>query len=691
MAEEPVLHIDFETRSTVDLREVGLHNYARHPDTDIWCMAAAIGDVEPEVFHGRGAISLEIKDHVEAGRPVYAHNAPFELAIWNNIMVPRYGWPELKPEQTHCTMAMVYAMGLPGNLEDAALAMGLRVLKDAEGRSLMLRMCRPRSNKDGKVTWWDDEDKLARLYEYCRQDVRVERELHKRLMPLSDKERQVWLLDYQINQRGVMIDVPTAKAAIKLADTMKVKYDEQMAVATNGAATSCTALAPIKEWLNEQGCHKALTGLAKADVTDLLADQTLAESARRVLVLRQEAGKASNAKFNVMVNQAGADDRLRNLVQYHGAATGRWAGRAVQVHNLPRDMPKAKVVEHVLQLVRDGQHEAIDMIYGPPLSMVSRCMRSFFVAPEGKMLLAADFSNVEGRGAAWFAGEQWKLDAFRAADAKTGPGIYELAYAKSFNVPVESVKNPSEERQVGKTMELAFGYQGGVGSFHVMGKTYGVKVSDERADEFKEAWRNAHPAIAGRLVQHRTGRWYRQGGIWNEIQKAAISAVEFPGEVYACGHPGRQAKFKVAGSFLWCLLPSGRAICYPYPKLLEGEYGPQLTYMTNPSPDDRKKGKVIKDPQNSAGWARVGTYGGSLFNNIIQGTCRDLLADCMLRLSALGANIVLHVHDEAVVEVDADKAEAARQKMQEIMRTPPAWAAGFPLWADCGVMKRYGK
>jgi DNA polymerase len=673
---EPVAHGDFETRSAVDLREVGLHNYARHESTDAWCFSWAIGDMEPEVWVPGDKFPDVMRRHIESGRQFHAWNAPFELAIWSEVMRRRYNWPAIRPEQTHCVMARAYAMGLPGALEDAALALGLPLLKDTEGRALMLRMCRPRSKPNQPIAWWDDLDKQERLRTYCQQDVRVEREVGRRVLPLSDKERQVWLLDYQINQRGVMIDVPTAKAAITLADTMKVKYDEQMAEATNGAATSCTALAPIKEWLNQQGCHKALVGLAKADVTELLADDTLPAAARRVLTLRQEAGKASNAKFNVMVNQAGDDNRLRNLVQYHGAATGRWAGRAVQVHNLVRDMPKAHIIEHVLELVRGGQHEAIDMIYGPPLSMVSRCMRSFFTAAPGKMLLAADFSNVEGRGAAWFAGEHWKIEAFRAADAKTGPGIYELAYAKSFNVPVESVKNPSEERQVGKTMELAFGYQGGAGSFHVMGKTYGVKVTDEKADEFKNAWRSAHPRIVG---------------TWYGIQRAAISAVKNPGEVYACGHPGRQAKFKVAGSFLWCLLPSGRAICYPYPKLLEGEYGPQLTYMTNPSPDDRKKGKVIKDPQNSANWARVGTYGGSLFNNIIQGTCRDLLADCMLRLSALGANIVLHVHDEAVVEVDADKAEAARQKMQEIMRTPPEWAAGFPLWADCGAMKRYGK
>ncbi len=686
-----VLHLDWETRSAADLREVGLWNYAHDATTDLWCGAYAFGDEEPAVWVPGQPCPAAITAHVKSGGPIYAWNAPFEMALWREVATPKHGWPSFRTEQFFCSMACGYAMGLPGNLEDAALAMGLRVLKDAEGRALMLRMCRPRSKPGQPVTWWDEDDKLARLYEYCRQDVRVERELHKRLMPLSDKERQVWLLDYQINQRGVMIDVPTAKAAITLADTMKVKYDEQMADATGGAATSCTALAPIKEWLNQQGCHKALTGLAKADVTELLADDTLPAAARRVLTLRQEAGKASNAKFNVMVNQAGADDRLRNLVQYHGAATGRWAGRAVQVHNLPRDMPKAKVVENVLTLVREGDYAAIDLIYGAPLSVVSRCLRSFFVAAPEKRLISGDFANVEGRGQAWFAGEQWKLDAFKAADAKTGPGIYELAYSRMFNVPVESVENPSEERQVGKVSELAFGYQGGVGSFHVMAKAYGVRASDEKADEFKEAWRDAHTAIAGRRVQHRSGRWYRQGGAWYDIQRAAINAVKNPGQVYACGHPGRQAKFKVAGSFLWCLLPSGRAICYPYPKLLEGEYGPQLTYMTNPSPDDRKKGKVIKDPQNSASWARVGTYGGSLFNNIIQGTCRDLLADCMLRLDGLGANIVLHVHDEAVVEVDADKAEAARQKMQEIMRTPPEWAAGFPLWADCGVMKRYGK
>jgi DNA polymerase len=355
-------------------------------------------------------------------------------------------------------------------------------------------------------------------------------------------------------------------------------------------------------------------------------------------------------------------------------------------------MPKADTVERIMELIRLGDDAVIDMIYGPPLTMASKCLRSFFTVPPGKKLISGDWSNIEGRGQAWFAGEDWKLRAFVEADAGRGPGIYELAYSRMFNVPVESVKDPSEERQVGKVSELAFGYQGGVGSFHTMGKNYGVKVEDEKANEFKEAWRNAHPKIAGTLaVSQSSGRSYRKGGVWKEIETAAINAVMHPGEAYQCGHPSRPAKYRMAGSFLWCLLPSGRAICYPYPKILEGAYGPMLTYMTVPSQDDKKKSKIIEDAKNASNWSRVGTYGGSLFNNIVQGFSRDFLADCMLRLDAAGAEIVLHTHDDINIEVEDAKTEGARLAMRAMMLGRPAWAAGFPLKAKPQIMQRYGK
>lgn len=700
-----LLHCDFETRSPLDLRKVGLHRYARHPDTDIWCLAVGFDDEEPTLCAPNNW-SMTQQDrmfaHVQGGGTVVAHNAPFELEIWNQIMVPRYGWPELKPEQMFCTMAQCYAMALPGALDDAALTLGLHVLKDTEGRSIMLKFARPwKIDEDGTIHWMDECPKftvngqemtgqqgLARLLAYCQQDVRVERELGKRLLPLSEKERKVWLLDYAINQRGVAVDIEAAKAAMAMAETVKERCSAELTEITGGAVQSITAVAALKEWIAEQGV--SVGSLAKQDVVDIL-DTDLPDPVHRALTLRQEAGKASTAKLDRMVDAAGTDSRLRNLYQYHGAATGRWAGRGVQVHNLPRDMPARDTVEQILSLVRSGSYEAIDAVFGPPLTMISKCLRSFFVAPPGKVLVSGDWSNVEGRGQAWFAGEQWKLDAFRKADAKEGPGIYELAYSRMFGVPVESVLDPSEERQVGKVSELAFGYQGGKGSFAKMGKNYGVKVAPEKAEEFKEAWRDAHPAIAGvrmrGVKEDDTVFWYRKGGVWKAIQNAAIDAVLNPGTKYTCGAPGREATFKTAGSFLWCQLPSGRVICYPYPKVLQDEYGQQLTYMTVPGPETA----VIHDVKNASNWARVSTYGGSLFNNIVQGFCRDFLADCMLALSDAGAAVVIHTHDDINIEVAAERAEGARAGMEGFMRTPPAWAKDFPLFAKCKILTRYGK
>lgn len=685
-----VLHIDFETRSALDLKEVGLHNYARHSTTDVWCVAWALGDMEPEVIDPRHVNKWgpQFLDAVRTGGTVVAYNAPFELAIWNEIMVKRYGWPELKPEQTFCTMAQAYAMGLPGNLQDAALAMGLHVLKDTEGRALMLRMARPRSVEYGRCVdalgeqevsyvWWDDPERLARLYAYCQQDVRVERELHKRLMPLSEKERRIWLLDYKINQKGVRIDRPVVQAAVNMAEQLKSEFNKEMKEATGGAAETCSSLIPIKQWLSAHGLPEAQDGLDKQVTAELLAREELTPEVRRVLTLRQEASKASTAKFGKMLSLAGDDDRVRNWAQYHGAATGRWAGRGIQPHNLPRDVPPAEVVERILEHVRNGEHEAIDTIYGSPMSMLSRCIRGFFVPAPGKLLVGGDYSAIEGRGGAWFAGEEWKLKVFRDYDAGTGPGVYELMAARILHVPVASIKDPSFERQAyGKVPELFLLYQGGVGAFQQGARTYGVKVDDEKAEEIKVEWRALHPRIKA---------------TWYALQDAALNAVRQPGQVFQAGHPKRAAKFRKVGSFLWCLLPSGRALCYPYPKIVPGLYGDQLTYMCVPSPDDKKKGKIIHDPANSATWARVGTYGGSLLENINQGLCRDLLAEAMLRLDAAGFSVALHVHDEIVCETDELTAGPDAIVMTQVVGEVPSWAKDFPVAVKCKARARYGK
>lgn len=667
------LHIDFETRSELDLKERGLYNYARHPSTYVWCMGYAFDDEEPSIWTPDLPCPQWVAKHVTTGGAVFAHNAPFELAIWNNVLVP-LGWPELKPEQTYCTMAMCYAMALPGALEDAAMALGLPQRKDKEGRALMLKMARPIS--PGK--WKDDLESRLRLYAYCTQDVVVERAIHSRLLPLSDYERRVWLLDYKINQRGIKVDVESARAGITLTESVKARLDKEMGAATGGAAQTCSALIPIKEWLADHGLPEALEGLDKSVVIEALDRDDLAPEVKQVLTLRQEAGKASTAKFSQMVNLAGEDGRLRNAFQYYGANTGRWAGRGVQLHNLPRNTPPAEVVDAVLGHVRNGDYEFVDAVYGAPLSILSRCLRGFFVPEQGHVLIGGDFASIEGRGVAWFCGEEWKLKAFREADAGTGPGIYELAYGRMYNVPPASVKNPSHERQIGKVAELALGYQGGIGAFQTMAKTYEVHVTDEQADEFKVLWRAAHPKVVA---------------TWYELQRAAIAAVSNPGKVYGAGYGSRGVKFKMVGSFLFCLLPSESTLCYPYPKILPGEYGEQLTYMTVPPQDGVKKGKIIDDPLNAPRWARMSAHGGSLLQNITERICRDLLVDSMLRLDNRQACIGMHVHDEIVIEsglVGVER-EEARKHMENIMRGAPGWAKDFPLYAKCELMSRYGK
>lgn len=685
------VHIDFETRSELDLREVGLHNYARHPSTSVWCMAHGMGDDEPGLWVPWFDLDPAVRRHVESGGHVYAHNAPFELAIWNAIMVPRQGWPVLHPEQTYCTMAMGYAMGLPGALEDVALALGVNMQKDMEGRALMLRYARPW--RRDPTQWLDacpqftqggqkytGAEGLARIHEYCKQDVRVERAVHARMLPLSDRERRVWLMDYAINQRGVQVDIETAKQGVKLAEIIKVKADEGITALTNGEVQTCGSLIALKGWIAKRGFTKpdgTPIDMDKEALKALMLDPEWGTpEVRKAIMLRQEASQTSTSKLATMVAQAGDDGRVRNMFQYHGAQPGRWTGRGPQPHNFPREVPDD--MEIILEKFGRGEWQYVDMFYGPPLTVLSRCLRGFLTPSPGNVFVHSDFSNVEGRGTAWVFGEEWKLRAFREADAGTGPGIYELSASKILHKEVRDITK-AERQAYGKVPELALGFAGGVGAFMKMAKTYGVKMPEEQAEAIKKGWRKAHPMIV-------------RG--WYALNAAAIAAVQNKGVVVQAvqtdynGNPVRDVpvKYRVSGSFLWCLLPSGRAICYPYPKLIDGMYGPQLTYMTVPGPDDVR----IPDPMNSGNWARIATHGGPLTQNVVSGMCRDLLVEVMLQLHDEGYPIVLHVHDDCNLDVSIEMAEAARVRMDQLMNNPPAWAAGFPLAAKAEIMRRYG-
>lgn len=707
---ERVLHCDFETHSACDLKAAGLDNYAKHPTTDAWCMAYAVDEhpvklVTRDEFVAFGeALRKLLPLHT-----VYAHNAAFELAIWNNVMVRKYGWPALKLEQTKCTMSFAYAMALPGALEKAAPAAGITQTKDAQGHRVMMQLAKPKEiipagkqecpECDGeghhlmmyefpvpcktckgartvtsaeKIVWHDDPTKLEKLYAYCKQDVEVERALCHRLLALPPKEHALWLLDYRCNSRGVYVDRAAVGAAIQVVESEQTRLHSEMRAVTSNAVATCSAVGQLGDWIKAQGV--AMPGVAKADVLDAL-DGDLPVVVRRALKLRQEAAKSSTAKLKKMIESASADGRLRNMFQYHGASTGRWAGRKVQLQNIPRPKLKQHQIEAVFSILEGDstpQEKAalIDALYGSPLEVISWCLRGFLRAAPGKHLIAADFANIEGRMLAWLAGEDWKLQAFRDFDAGIGPDLYLVAAAAAYRVPVESLNKQSPERQPGKVCELAFGFQGGVGAWRKMEAAAPdmPDFSDDQVNEFKDKWRAKHPAI----VQY-----------WYDLERAAIDAVLHPGQVFSVGPKGRQVHYKVKGSFLWAKLPSGRNICYPYPRLKEketpwGEMKECIHYMTV----DSTTGK----------WVETSTYGGDQSNHVTQGDARDLLAQAMTTLEdGYGYEIAMHVHDEAVVEVD-EKAPAGEQsKVEWVMKQVPLWATGLPIAVEGWRGVRYRK
>ncbi len=352
-----ILHIDFETRSACEIKKAGAYVYANHPSTDILCMGFAFND-EPVCMwrpEGTGPISTEqfkrALDHVNSGGEVVAHNAAFELDIWKGVGVRKYGWPSLSVEQTQCTMIMAYAMNLPGALEKASIAVGLEIKKDMAGNRVMMKLSQPK--KDGSFhTPETSPEEFSKLYDYCAQDIEVERALHKRLVPLSEYERQVWILDQKINQRGIAIDIKSAQAAIQVIELEKERLNREMVKVTGNAVGACTNTGQLRDWIQQKGIE--IPGVAKSDVTALLLKDDLPSDVRRALQLRQEAAKSSTAKLEAMVQGVSSDGRIRGIFQYYGAtATGRWAGRRIQPQNFPRPNLKDEHIDRIFTMFEE--------------------------------------------------------------------------------------------------------------------------------------------------------------------------------------------------------------------------------------------------------------------------------------------------------------------------------------------------
>jgi DNA polymerase bacteriophage-type len=654
-----VLHRDYETRSHAILKTVGTYKYATDPSTEVLCCAYAIDDEPVQLWIPGDAVPAAfIEAATNPSWVVCAHGAHFEDAIERHVLQSRFRWPVFPIEKQRCAQALCLAHGLPARLRAAADALELSNRKDAAGERLMHQTSKPRrAHKDEdprQVYWFDDDSRLQRLYAYCRQDVKVERELFNRLPPLSPAEQAIWELSNNINTRGFCVDRAFAEAARKITEAAAPEIDAEIAELTGGDVTTINQITRLMAWLRDHG--RALKSLDRKAIERQLAkgDDELSPLIRRVLELRLGGAQAAVKKIDALLARAGDDHRVRGSFRYHGAATGRWSGEGVQPQNLKRVI--VDDLDAAIAAVATGDYQHVKSLYRKPLAAIGDCSRAMICASPGKVLVGADFSSIESRVLAWTAAEEWKLDSYRRFDATHDPRDepYCATACRIFGKPIGTYTKDSPERNVGKTCDLAFGYAGGVNAF----RKFSDQFTDEEVKQFNKDWRAAHPNIKK---------------LWYRLDRAAWTAVQQRGRVVRCG----VVRFKCDGAFLRLKLPSERTLFYPQPRIIGDEHEQHVVFGDNAAGQ-------FQDCRHGQG-----AYGGLWTENVVSGIARDLLADAMLRIETAGYPIVLHVHDEVVAEMPENF--GSTDEFTHLMIRKPAWALDLPVAAKAWTGKRYTK
>lgn len=649
------LSIDIETYSSYDLTSVGVYKYVEAPDFEILLLAYAFDDEPVKVVDLCDYQDLP-EDVIAAllggDTELHAHNAAFERTCINkhfNLQIP--------PERWHCTMVHASMLGLPHSLDQVSKVLRLTEQKGVEGKALIRYFCMPckPTKANGMRSRNMPEhapEKWERFKAYCVQDVVVEQAIYSKIKwyEIPAIERQVWCLDQRINDRGVLLDLPMIRKAMQIDEEHRTRLVAE-AVALTGLSNP-NSVSQLTEWL-ERETGEEIEALRKDDVTTLLGTVTQ-ENARRMLAIRQEMSKTSIKKYQAMLKCVCSDGRARGLLQYYGAnRTGRAAGRLIQVQNLPRIALKDIGVAR--QVVCRGAGDMLELLYDNVPDTLSQLIRTAFIAPAGGRLLVADFSAIEARVIAWLAGEKWRLDVFN-----THGKIYEASASQMFRVPLEEITKENPLRQKGKIAELALGYGGGPNALITMGALK-QGLTEPELKPLVDAWRNANPAI----VRY-----------WRQLDSAAVTAVETGAPQTV--KPG--ISFYVRNSVLFVELPSGRKLSYMRPKVetKENAMGFMSKELTYEGVNQTKKT-----------WQREKTYGGKLCENITQAVARDCLMYAMLRVAEARYNVIMHVHDELVVE--CDEFEGSLEEVERIMGQAFEWSTGLPLKAEGFEGKYYKK
>ncbi len=636
------ISIDIETFSSVDLGKSGVYRYAEGEDFEVLLFGYSIDGGEVQVIDlacGDKIPPLIISALSDPTITKWAFNAQFERICLSRFL----GFPTgtyLDPSGWHCTMVWSATLGLPLSLEGVGSVLGLEKQKLQEGKNLIKYFCVPcaatKANGGRRRNLpQHDTEKWELFKAYNKRDVETEMGIQEKLskFPVSDTEWDNYRLDQIINDRGITLDMDFVKQAICCDEVTKTRLRNLMQNLTS--LENPNSVQQMKEWLADNGLETDTLG--KAAVAELI--KTAPPDLGEVLSLRQELAKSSVRKYTAMENVVGSDGRARGLIQFYGAnRTGRYAGRLIQVQNLPQNhLPD---LEAARNLIKAGFFDAVDMLYDSTSSVLSELIRTAFVPRDGSRFIVADFSAIEARIIAWFAGEKWRMDVF-----ENGGDIYCASASQMFHVPVEKNGINGHLRQKGKIAELALGYGGSTGALKAMGALQ-MGVLEDELQPLVTAWRQSNPHIVK---------------LWWDVDKAAMKAVRQKTATETHG-----IRFTYQSGMLFITLPSGRNLVYVKPRIGVNQFGSDA--ITYEGVGGTKK------------WERIESYGPKFVENIVQATARDILTEAMLRLSASGFEIVMHVHDEAVLEVPLGKSSV--DEICQIMAVKPKWANGLLLSAD---------